>query len=243
MHTALVIVDDVTLAVSVCEALHGGGFAIVRCEPTRESIEASLAESADIVVLSMFLREQSGFALCLTLRREIGADEIPILVLANTMSEMDRIIAFESGADDVLAIPFYPRELALRAHALIRRAHRDHEPARGSTACMTYGALVVDPARQEVRVGNVPVALTAKELAILVMLLDRPGRVFSRQEILTGAWNAWETPTARVVDTHVKSLRRKLAPAAIEIETVRGVGYRICTDSAPGRASTALRSL
>lgn len=195
------------------------------------------------MVLSMFLRNQSGFALCLTLRREMGARDIPILVLANTLSEMDRIIAFESGADDVLAIPFYPRELALRAHALIRRAHRDRDPSRSSASCMSYGALVVDPARQEVRVGDIPVALTSKELAILVMLLERPGRVFSRQEILTGAWNPWETPTARVVDTHVKSLRRKLSPASIEIETVRGVGYRLCTDSRPGRSATTLRSL
>ncbi len=227
----------------MCEALRSGGFTVVLSEPTRESIEARLAESAHVVVLSMFLREQSGFALCLTIRREIGASEIPILVLANTLSEMDRIIAFESGADDVLAIPFYPRELALRAHALVRRAHRDREPTRATTACMSYGALVVDPTRQEIRVGDVPIALTSKELAILVMLLERPGRVFSRHEILAGAWNPWETPTARVVDTHVKSLRRKLALASLEIETVRGVGYRLCTDPGPDRSRAVLRSL
>ena len=136
----------------------------------------------------------------------------------------DKVRGLESGADDYVTKPFDVRELMLRAQALLRRAKS--AAAKPSTR-LAAGALVLDIERHEVTAAGKPLELTATEFKLLRLLLERKGRVQSREELLSDVWNYSPDLETRTVDTHVRRLREKLGPAGDVIETVRGVGYRV----------------
>ncbi len=131
----------------------------------------------------------------------------------------------EMGADDYVVKPFSVRELILRVKAVLRRMASDSE---GSSA-LAAGNIQLDPARHEVRVADAEVALTALEFRLLKTLLERPGRVQTREVLLSDVWGIEAEITTRTVDTHIKRLREKLGPAGEVIETVRGVGYKLAS--------------
>jgi two-component system phosphate regulon response regulator PhoB len=124
--------------------------------------------------------------------------------------------------DDYVTKPFSPRELTLRVQAILRRAHT--EPIEANV--MRQGTIELDPERHRCKVEGTSVSLTAKEFQLLANLMGRPGRVFSREQLLDRVWGSDITVTLRTIDTHMKRLREKLGPGAERIETVRGVGYR-----------------
>ena len=169
----------------------------------------------------MFLRDQSGFAVCRAIRENPDAKDVPILVVTRSTSDMDRILALEAGADDVVVRPFFARALALRVRALLRRADANAAPP------LAPGPVPLDPSRRSVLADGDSVALTEIEFALLGLLLRRPSHVFTRDEILTEIWPDGAARTPRVVDTHVKGIRRKLGPAAWVLESLHGVGYRL----------------
>jgi DNA-binding response OmpR family regulator len=140
---------------------------------------------------------------------------------------MDRILAFEAGADDVLTRPFFARELALRVRALIRRAGRPGGEAPRQGTKLEHGPLRIDLERKKFWLERREVRLTDKELRILTLLMTQPGRVFTREEILAQVWLGESERTLRVVDTHMKGIRRKLGPRSAIVESLRGVGYRL----------------
>jgi two-component system phosphate regulon response regulator PhoB len=139
--------------------------------------------------------------------------------------ESDRVQGLELGADDYVVKPFSVRELALRVKAVLRRMARDSE----GTGVLSAGSIKLDPARHEVRVGGNEVALTALEFRLLKTLLERPGRVQTREVLLSDVWGIEAEITTRTVDTHIKRLREKLGTAGDIIETVRGVGYKLAS--------------
>jgi two-component system phosphate regulon response regulator PhoB len=139
--------------------------------------------------------------------------------------ESDRVQGLEAGADDYVVKPFSVRELALRVKAVLRRMARDSEGA----GVLTAGTIKLDPARHEVTVGGTEVALTALEFRLLKTLLERPGRVQTREVLLSDVWGIEAEITTRTVDTHIKRLREKLGAAGDIIETVRGVGYKLAS--------------
>jgi two-component system phosphate regulon response regulator PhoB len=227
MVTVLVVTRDREQAQLVVRGLEQQGLGVIESEDPLEALKRVRADPPDAIILEMFLSEQSGFALCKTLRETPEGQSIPILMLTASSSEMDRILAFEAGADDVLARPFYPRELALRVRALMRRASRGAADLARYGARLEHGPLRVDAARKKLWSDGREVRLTDKELRILILLLSQPGRVFTREEILAQVWAGESERTPRVVDTHMKGIRRKLGDNAAIVESLRGVGYRL----------------
>jgi DNA-binding response OmpR family regulator len=152
--------------------------------------------------------------------REAG-DWTPVLFLTARDEEIDRILGLELGADDYVTKPFSPRELVARVKAVLRRTAGPPEGDRKRQV----GSVVLDPGRREVTAGDQPVALTPTEFDLLAHLMNRPGRVFSREELLASVWGYAAHAGTRTVDVHVAQVRAKLGDAAGLIRTVRGVGY------------------
>ncbi|WP_306208275.1 response regulator transcription factor [Actinoplanes sp. RD1] len=170
-------------------------------------------------VLDIALPGLEGTEICRRLRAD--GDWTPVVFVTARDDEVDRILGLELGGDDYVTKPFSPRELVARVRALVRRANgpADAEQVR------TLGPVTLDPARRRVTVHGVPLALTSTEFDLLGHLLGRPGRVFSREELLSGVWGYAAHQGTRTVDVHVAQVRAKLGDAAGVIRTVRGVGY------------------
>jgi DNA-binding response OmpR family regulator len=176
-----------------------------------------------VVLLDLGLPDVDGFELCRTLRARSG---VPIIVVTARGEEVDRVVGLELGADDYVVKPFGFRELVARIRAVVRRAAG--RPGGGMPA---LGPLLVDRRTRRAAVDGRPLTLTPKEFDLLALLADDPGAVCSRQQILDEVWDPhWYGPT-KTLDVHIASLRRKLGRPEL-IETVRGVGYRLCVPEA-----------
>ena len=224
MARVLVVDSDPTGRAELASCLSAAGFSVSEATTAREAAERLADSAPNAVVLDMFLRDQSGFAVCRAIRENPDAKDVPILVVTRSTSDLDRILALEAGADDVVLRPFFPRELALRVRALLRRADGERSAPEPPLA---HGPISLDPGRRSVLADGGSVALTEIEFALLGLLLRRPSHVFTREEILTEIWPDGAARTPRVVDTHVKGIRRKLGTASWVLESLHGVGYRL----------------
>ncbi|MFG2038868.1 response regulator transcription factor [Dactylosporangium sp. NPDC048998] len=160
-----------------------------------------------------------GTEICRRLRE--AGDWTPVLFLTARDDEVDRILGLELGGDDYVTKPFSPRELVSRVKAVLRRTQGPPDVAQ----VRTVGPITIDPARRECRVDGAPVSLTSTEFSLLAHLMGRPGRVFTREELLGSVWGYAAHSGTRTVDVHVAQVRGKLGGAAAVIRTVRGVGY------------------
>ncbi len=165
--------------------------------------------------------------MCRTLRGDPRTRAVPILFLSAKSEEVDRVVGLELGADDYLTKPFSPRELVLRVGAILRRTAAGDAANTGSV--VASGSIRLDPEAHQVWVAGAEVDLTATEFRLLETLLRHPGRVFSRDQLLDRVWGITAEVTTRTVDTHINRLRDRLGPQAEQVETVRGVGYRLRT--------------
>jgi two-component system phosphate regulon response regulator PhoB len=147
---------------------------------------------------------------------------IPILMLTAKTEELDRIVGFELGAEDYVTKPFSPRELVLRAKAILKRRELPQE----SEKIIEIGSLLIDVEKHHVSVNKKPIQLTHTEFKLLFELASRRGRVHTRENLLDRVWGYTYEGYARTVDTHIRRLREKLGPVGECIETIRGVGYR-----------------
>ena len=223
MSERILVVDDEPdllelLRVNLAQA----GFEVELATGGREGLEKAHRRRPDLVVLDLMLPDLQGTEVCRRLRADAELGAVPILMLTARSEEIDRVVGLELGADDYVTKPFSPRELVLRARAILRRARGAGEAA----TTMRAGALELDPDRHRCRVGEREVKLTAKEFDLLRTLMERPGRVMTRDRLLDEVWGSDVTVTSRTVDTHLKRLREKLGDAGDLVETVRGVGYR-----------------
>jgi two-component system phosphate regulon response regulator PhoB len=222
----LVVDDEEDLARTVSYALEQEGFDS-RCVGTGEDAirAATSTPQPDLVVLDMMLPDISGTEVCRELRRDERTRSTPILFLTARDSEIDRVVAFEIGADDYVSKPFSVRELVLRVRALLRRTNSVPR-SQMAPAQTEFERLRVDPEAHQVWVDGAEVMLTALEFRLLQTLLGRRGRVQTRTQLLEDVWGVQADVTTRTVDTHVKRLREKLGDAGAYVETIRGVGYR-----------------
>jgi DNA-binding response OmpR family regulator len=228
-HRILVVEDEPAIAESVAYALERDGFeAIVASRIAGASERLS---DASLVVLDLMLPDGSGFDFISKMRQE--GNGTPVIVLSSRDGEADRVAALETGADDYVTKPFSPREVVARVRAVLRRLQSTAPapPAPGTW----HTPLRVDEATRRAHLGEQSLELTRVEFDLLRTLLEGPGRVFARSEIIDRIWGDGYAITDRTIDSHVKSLRRKLSEAGGNpalIETVRGVGYRV-TDEPP----------
>jgi len=196
------------------------------CAATGAEADAMLQKSPlpALIILDVMLPDITGFEICRRLRANVRTRRIPVLMLTARGEEIDRVVGFEVGADDYVTKPFSVRELMLRIRALLNRA-APPEDSRDDNE-RVFGVLKIDLSGHRVFVGDVETALTALEFILLKLLLERRGRVQTREMLLSDVWDITADVTTRTVDTHVKRLREKIGTAGAYIETVRGVGYR-----------------
>jgi two-component system phosphate regulon response regulator PhoB len=218
----LVVDDEPDLLELVQFNLTQAGYQVDTAQTGTRALERLRQAPPDLLLLDLMLPDFSGTEICKRVRADARLADLPIIMLTAKAEEIDRVVGFELGADDYVSKPFSPRELTLRVRAVLHR----HKPAAEGTPPLQRGPLRVDPDAHRCRVGEREIPLTAKEFALLVTLMRRPGRVFSRDQLLDEVWGTGISVTSRTIDTHLKRLREKLAEAGDYIETVRGVGYR-----------------
>ena len=179
-------------------------------------------ETPSLVLLDLMLPETDGLEICRQIRRSERLAGIPVIMLTAKGDESDKVVGLELGADDYVTKPFSVKELVARIHAVLRR------PAGGEAARrIALGPLVVDLDKFETAVEGAKVDLTATEFKILQLLASKPGRVFTRDQILDHLWGDEKAVVDRTVDVHIRNLREKLGPAAALIKNIRGVGYKV----------------
>ena len=223
----LVVEDEPAIAEVVAYALRRDGFTVVTAGTCEEADRG--APDSDLIVLDLMLPDGSGFDLIGKLRR--AGQLTPIIVLSSRDGEADRVAALETGADDYVMKPFSPREVVARVRAVLRRAGA-LPPVEPRAAAV---ALSLDEATRRAQVDGKQLDLTRVEFDLLASLLESPGRVYTRAQLIDKVWGDGFAITDRTIDSHVKSLRKKVGEAGGDpglIETVRGVGYRI-TDEPP----------
>jgi len=221
-HRIQVIDDEPDLLELVRVNLDQAGFQVDTAKSGREALAAARRSPPDLIVLDWMLPDLKGTEVCRRIRSDPALAHLPIIMLTAKAAEVDRIVGFEVGADDYVTKPFSPRELTLRISAILRR--REREPV--TAELYARGPIRLDKGRFRCFVGEQEVMLTAKEFGLLAELMQRPGRVATRDELLDTVWGRDVTVSARTIDTHLKRLREKLGEAGSMIETVRGVGYR-----------------
>lgn len=177
----------------------------------------------DLIILDVMMPDLTGIQLLRMIRSDALLQDTPVMFLTAKGETEDRLKGLEGGADDYLAKPFDARELVLRAQALLRRTKAT---ASNPDSRLAAGAVVIDLERHEVTANGKPVELTATEFKLLRTLVERKGRVQTRDRLLEDVWNYAPDLETRTVDTHMRRLREKLGRAGEVIETIRGVGYR-----------------
>jgi two-component system, OmpR family, phosphate regulon response regulator PhoB len=219
----LVVDDEADIVALVAYHLAKSGFTVSTATSGTEALERTRQERPALVVLDLMLPDMSGFDVLTTIRAEDTIADTPVLMLTARREEPDRIHGLTLGADDYLTKPFSPQELILRVHAILRRTS-----ARGmSEDVERIGILRIDRNSHAVTVADEPVELTPTEYKLLLLLVNRKGRVQARAHLLETVWDAAPDIQTRTVDMHVQRLRTKLGAAGEMIETVRGFGYRL----------------
>ncbi|WP_312766930.1 two-component system response regulator CreB [Pseudoxanthomonas mexicana] len=228
MPRVLIAEDEAAIADAVLYALRSEGIEADHCLLAREVAPRVRAGGVDVVVLDVGLPDGSGFDVCRELR---GFSDVPVIFLTARNDEIDRVLGLELGADDYVTKPFSPRELVARVRARLRRAGA--APAASPVSADPWvmrGAFAIDREGHRIRYRQQLLDLTRYEYAVLDALLQRPGAILSRAQLMDRGWDSDADSADRTVDTHVKTLRAKLRAAGADpdpIRTHRGLGYAV----------------
>jgi two-component system phosphate regulon response regulator PhoB len=219
----LVVEDEADVVEMLTRAFRRApGFSIITAADGASGLRRAREEAPTLVILDLMLPKMSGLEVCKILKSDSLTRHIPVLMLTARAEEIDRIVGFELGADDYVIKPFSPREVVLRAQAILRRGQTTDE-----TQSLVAGPIAIDGIRHRVTVNDKPVQLTSLEFKLLRTLVQRRGRVQERDRLLGDVWGYEAAIDTRTVDTHVRRLREKLGEAGDAIETIRGFGYRL----------------
>ena len=220
----LVIEDEPDIRTTLEYNLRKDGFDVVCAGSLGDARAAIDASSFSMILLDLMLPDGSGLDLCREIKGNKELSSTPIIILTAKDDEVDKVVGFELGADDYVTKPFSVRELILRIKAVLKRGVAPK--AELVEVERQFGDLTIDVDSHEVFVNSVQVTLTALEFRLLKQLVDRRGRVQSRDQLLSDVWGYSSDVTTRTVDTHIKRLREKLGTMGKYIQTIRGVGYK-----------------
>lgn len=221
-HKILVVDDEPEIVRLVRAYLERAGFAVVTASEGREALAVFRHEHPNLIVLDLNLPGMDGLDVCRAMRHD---SDIPIIMLTARLEETDRLIGLELGADDYVVKPFSPREIVARVRAVLRRS--EGTPVRPEVVSAT--GVTMDLTRRTASADGQPLDLTATEFDLLTLLVEHPGQVFTRLQLLDRMQGTAYEGYERTIDAHIKNLRKKLGDDPQEprfIETVRGVGYR-----------------
>ncbi|RYF83052.1 MAG: two-component system response regulator CreB [Comamonadaceae bacterium] len=241
----LIVEDESGIADTLQYVLRSDGFTPVWCETAEAALVSFRQEPPALAILDVGLPDMNGFELFKQLQahlRERGLPDLPMVFLTARSDEIDRVVGLELGADDYIAKPFSPRELVARVRTILRRSQRATAPAVAPAPVAAVPAssqaapslpFVVDTERMQIRYYGRALELSRYEYGLLRLLVQRPGRVFTRDELLSQVWDDASDSFDRTVDAHIKTLRAKLrsvAPDVDPIRTLRGTGYALNED-------------
>ena len=219
----LIVEDDNNISRLIKYNLDKAGFLCAIAVTGEDSLASLRKDKYDLVILDIMLPKMDGFEVCREMKKDKNLSNIPVIILTAKGEEVDRVVGFELGADDYVVKPFSPRELALRAKAVLKRyQHPEEKPSD----IIKAGKISIDIPRHKVTIDGKEIILTLLEFKLLHTLITRQGRVQSRDKLLNDVWDIASEVTTRTIDTHIKRLRQKLGDMGAMIETVRGVGYR-----------------
>ena len=220
----LVVDDDPRLREVVRYALTRAGFEVREAGDGAAALRAFSERPADLIVLDVLMPELDGIAVCRELRR---TSDVPVVFLSSRDEELDRVLGLEIGGDDYVTKPFSPRELVSRVKAVLRRTRPSQAPD-DDTDALQVGEVVLDATTHRVRIRSHELELTATEFRLLQVLMTRPGRVYSRAELVSRAYEGHHHVSDRTVDSHIRRVRQKFRDHDVDpIETVHGVGFRL----------------
>jgi DNA-binding response OmpR family regulator len=220
VKTILVVDDEGNIVELVRLYLETEGYAVVTANDGEKALDMFEHHDPDLVVLDLMLPKVDGFEVCRELRRR---SDVPILMLTARSEDVDAIVGLELGADDYVTKPFNPRALVARVKAILRRTDATTRGGRP----IQVGDLRIDPRRREATVGDRRLELRAREFDLLAALARDPGVVMTRNALLEDVWGTDFPGETRTVDVHIAEVRKKLGDDGPQIETVRGLGYRL----------------
>ena len=220
----LVIEDEPDIRRNLEYNLGREGFKASSVGSLDEANEKLKSKKFDLILLDLMLPDGSGLDLCKKIKSNSETETIPIIILTAKDDEVDKVVGFELGADDYVTKPFSVRELILRVKAILKRS--DTKTKEVVEVERQFGDLKIDVDSHEVHVDSQLIELTALEFRLLKELVDKRGRVQSRDQLLSEVWGYNAEVTTRTVDTHIKRLREKLGSMGKYVQTIRGVGYK-----------------
>jgi two-component system, OmpR family, response regulator len=227
-HRILTVDDDLHIREVIRVALSKAGMTVFEARDGKEALTRFTADRPDLIILDIGMPELDGLGVCRQIRK---SSDVPILFLTARDDEIDRILGLEIGGDDYVTKPFSPRELVARVNVILRRIApraRDAD-ARSSPTVLVQGGLSLDPAQHIAEFAGQALRLTAIEFGILRAFLGRPAALFSREQIMSAAYQLNIQVSDRTIDSHIRNIRAKLAAANCDnvIETVHGVGFKL----------------
>lgn len=224
----LIIEDEPDIRKTIDYNLTKESFTVVQAGSIEEGEKALASNQIDVIILDLMLPDGSGLTLCRDIKSDDKTKHIPIIILTAKTEEVDRVVGFELGADDYVTKPFSVRELILRVKAILKRGPTSNKNSEDDE--YSFGELTLNFEAHQAYINGNEIPLTALEFRLLKHLIDRKGRVQTRDQLLEDVWGYSSDVTTRTVDTHIKRLREKLGSVGNHIQTIRGVGYRFSRD-------------
>jgi two-component system, OmpR family, alkaline phosphatase synthesis response regulator PhoP len=228
----LIVDDEAPIRELIRYNLEKEGFVTVSAENGTEALRVARNGNPSLIILDLMLPDMSGLDVCRVLKNDTKTMAVPIIIVTAKTEDADIVTGLELGADDYVTKPFSPKVLSARIKSVLRRMENaGRQTSKGSDEIVVRG-IKINPVKHEAAVADSPVDLSATEFAILIFLAQHPGQVFSRQQIINAIKGESYPVTDRAVDVQILGIRRKLdaAGAGDVIETIRGVGYRMCED-------------
>ncbi len=223
-ESVLIVEDDRRMNEILCDYFEMAGFNVLSACDGLMGLELFGKERVDLVLLDIMMPGLDGWSLCRRIRR---TSDCLIIIISARSEEEDKLLGYELGADEYVAKPFSPRVLVAGASALLRRNRsREKRPVEASPSLVRVGEILVDRDSYKATAGNRKLGLTAKEFELLLKLMENPGKVFRRDALIQAIWGYDYFGDGRVVDTNIKTLRKKLGEHAAAIQTVIGIGYK-----------------
>ena len=219
----LIIEDEPDIRKNLEYNLSREGYSVLTAASIAEAEQLIYSNNLSLILLDLMLPDGSGLDLCKKMKSDPDVQNLPIIILTAKDDEVDKVVGFELGADDYVTKPFSVRELILRIKAVLKRGDNKKDIVEIDRQ---FGDLKIDIDSHEVYVDAELVNLTALEFKLLIQLVDRRGRVQSREQLLADVWGYSAEVTTRTVDTHIKRLREKLGSMGKYVQTIRGVGYK-----------------
>ncbi len=225
MNRILVVDDDPHIREVVQFALDKEGFDTLEAGDGAQALERFAAERPDLIVLDITMPELDGTEVCRRIRQ---TSRTPIIFLSSRDDEIDRVLGLELGGDDYITKPFSPRELVARVKAVLRRLEDAKAPRDEGTAIMQHGRLSLNLDDFTGSWDDTQIVLTLTEFGIIRTLMQRPGKVYSRDDLMSSAYELSRIVSDRTIDSHVRRVRKKFADIGADpVETVHGIGYKL----------------